>query len=1380
MAITSYDRQTEYMVGTLKPYILLLPFDKTFINYSVDNGECEVKSIRCGDVIKVEGLSAVYSNEQTNEGRFKFNGTLTINIPEGFEKANFQELSNIVSGRFYTVFETEMGSRYLQSVDLPCEATYNYQFMNNSVTANVCALAMNSYSNIPTMILGDDIELIPTKTPIVNDCAYNVGRAIELYLCNYNNVVVTQDYHGMFTEVKTNGNQKFERIKFDLPSFSFAETYGDNVFSQTLTFTIPLSDYKYYWHYNLVEFTNNRYVVQFKTEAGNVVMSGFNFGFTPTYTIQTAESNTAMDTITITLRHTGDCISAYNTEGNYIIGIDTVSGLAPVTKATDKFGNSINTVVCLDSTTGAYTLFQELTSTGYPTGRYYCLEGYEDTYSNYNIVGTYNLNDDIGTQIKFQSPECSVQQGCQFFSAPPGVINFTTYGESQYFVINSECDWRIENMPSWLTITPYEGKANVDTQIAITTVAQPLPEGQSSVVKLVGSDGNYVTFVVNYSTFSDWIVPTSVNVDACSGFYDFNMPDYFHTKPVTLVSQTDGGAGEMIFGETLRLKYWDNDDYENSRTITYTLRNGLGQQAIVTITQDPMYKRLVKVDGFVCDGNTSYQKMEIYRGCNYDDINEPTGEYEKGELILEGDSRCSQQMSEWRETDDILCDGGTAYVKEEQYVSYNGGTDWVTTGETRFGDLIENNSPSCDPRYKWIDNGNRICINGNLYTQESKIFTDEAGNTQYTGDVKVGKIVESQSAQCTELEESLIEWTFQNYNYQMNTDQPLCNVVTPYEFTVNYGNGTTETFLEGKAREGLDISVNWGYNAERNNTIQIYGRIQGISIHSPEKITNLNVKKGGSLKYIRLNEEDNDNIKVTAAGFDLSNCNVLEEFTVYNHTGNNGIQVFNYPTSGTLKRITVSNLETDECYITPDQLQSIIDNAIAPSDSKMAGIMDFCDCVYIEHQTGIRHHLACEAVTTSLEAKRWLFSQPCCTTDGSRKYQLVKTGEKQCDPFSFNKVYIDKIQVSTLVNGSWGAWQDTGYEVRGDVAEYNSLDCGYVPSEMFEWRLNKNYYVCDGDKSLYAEVKYVSYDGGKSWSIVVPEELRATDQIRKMNDPDCGFIPPGTYRERWVVVPNEYICLEGEGEFNPCGFYMLWTPFGFENGKFNGLESTATALPEICDGDLFTSIDGMFENMQKLQLFPVFNTVNVVTAVAAFKNCVSLNTTDDYPSTQYDFSKLEDATSMFEGCTTFTSITLNMPRISKIDKMFLGCSNLNTIRFESCGAIESMVDWTDYNRGKLQYIYGLNVGGIHGTYDFSQGWRTLEVRHLELDNLNSVTADIHGFRNIDTGSIDYIIKHAKPNSGVKLLLHDLQYSKINDTLKTYMHNHGINYEVVAH
>ena len=149
------------------------------------------------------------------------------------------------------------------------------------------------------------------------------------------------------------------------------------MFKQTITFTIPLSEYKYYWHYNLIEFTNNRYVCIIDTECGNTIISGFDFGFTPTYTIASAEANTSMDTITITLKHISDCISAANA-GNVIIKEDKLTMLSPVNEYTDENGNFNSTTVCIDETTGVRTLFEEMTSTGGNTGKYHCLVGYED------------------------------------------------------------------------------------------------------------------------------------------------------------------------------------------------------------------------------------------------------------------------------------------------------------------------------------------------------------------------------------------------------------------------------------------------------------------------------------------------------------------------------------------------------------------------------------------------------------------------------------------------------------------------------------------------------------------------------------------------------------------------------------------------------------------------------------------------------------------------------------------------------------------------------------------------------------------------------------------------------------------------------------------
>ena len=153
MAVSEYKKRQIYQVGQLKPYILLLPVETTLIDYSIDNGECRVKAIRCANVYKIEGLSATYSSTETLEGRFKFDNTLTINIPEMNGNTHFSELAQILKGNYYTIFETKNGDFFMQSVDYPIEMTYSYSFTNNSVSANVCALSCNSYSNIPTMNL---------------------------------------------------------------------------------------------------------------------------------------------------------------------------------------------------------------------------------------------------------------------------------------------------------------------------------------------------------------------------------------------------------------------------------------------------------------------------------------------------------------------------------------------------------------------------------------------------------------------------------------------------------------------------------------------------------------------------------------------------------------------------------------------------------------------------------------------------------------------------------------------------------------------------------------------------------------------------------------------------------------------------------------------------------------------------------------------------------------------------------------------------------------------------------------------------------------------------------------------------------------------------
>ena len=755
-------------------------------------------------------------------------------------------------------------------------------------------------------------------------------------------------------------------------------------------------------------------------------------------------------------------------------------------------------------------------------------------------------------------------------------------------------------------------------------------------------------------------------------------------------------------------------------------------------------------------------------------------------MILENDTRCSTSKTEWRATGETICDGSTEYRQEAEYITYDGGSTWVATGEVRTGELVEELSPNCDSRYKWVDNGNNVCINGNLYQQLAKTFTGPDGNPTYTGHVKIGRLIEAQSSQCVGAEEALISWDYTDRDYEMNTNVWLCNVKSQNEFTVNFGDGKTESYNSGEATNGVTIGHNWGYHTPQNHTIQIYGRINRLEIVSPDNITGLNVEKGGTLKELIINPDVGDsetgtkyNSKVSIKDIDLSNCTNLKSFRLYKHTGADGIKSFTFPTSGSLEELVINEGDENlECYITDEQIQNIIDSAVAVSQSGHAGIMSFCSLFYRSPGEGQSHLTACGKNTGSLAAKNWLYNSPCCEQEGSKKYQTISNGETVCDLATFNKLEVLVIQESTYTNGAWSEWVNTAYKITGNVVEYNSRDCGFVPSIEYDWRLSDTEFICDGYNSYWANVKYQSTDGGITWTQCVPLETQNSGVLKKQDDEACGWVPPGTYRERWVVVPGEYICKEGEGEFNPCGFYMLWTPFGFENGKFKGVESTATALPEICDGDTFTTIDGMFKDMQNLQLFPVFDVSNVQTAREAFMNCVSLDSTEEYPSSQYVFSSLKDATSMFENCGART-LKLNMPVLSKADYMFRNCPNLETIEFLKCGEVTSFSYWF-YNIPSLRTIKGINAGGLTGEQDISGGnYYTRHITTLYVDNVNC-TFHVDYFPSIGWDSIEYIIKHCVPNQNAKLIFTNDQYNfKVSQDMINWMASYGIKYELTG-
>lgn len=97
-------------------------------------------------------------------------------------------------------------------------------------------------------------------------------------------------------------------------------------------------------------------------------------------------------------------------------------------------------------------------------------------------------------------------------------------------------------------------------------------------------------------------------------------------------------------------------------------------------------------------------------------------------------------------------------------------------------------------------------------------------------------------------------------------------------------------------------------------------------------------------------------------------------------------------------------------------------------------------------------------------------------------------------------------------------WSPLNEYRRGDLYEEDSADCGYVV--VYKWENVIGEYTCSGCTKYQKTQKYVSYDGGTTWSAVTPAEYGIGNVIEYgSEDCDCST------QYRWVVVSGEYICI---------------------------------------------------------------------------------------------------------------------------------------------------------------------------------------------------------------------------------------------------------------
>ena len=362
MSVTTYEIECNYKHSKLKNKVYFISNNNAVI--SIDNGAASV-SITGGITPNViEGFGIKFTETESLDERYKFTKQLNISI-----NGHLTDTTWLLENDFYIMVETIEGTFYLINVDFPSKMNFTYNLSNSQDQTD---FVFTSNSNFPVL----KVNSVPLES--FNTCkTYHVPGVDYLKLLEKDYATIDKE-NGV---VNLFNSQTFKNIDYLKNTISLQETYDGDIATTTISFEIPFDDYKTSWQYNLLEFKQNLYVAEVGNVNGNAIFAGFEHGLEPQYEINANTSESESTSIKITLTEASswgifeyDSWSYYNVPEKKWVGVDSE-------------------IKCIGLGNGINTLMMEVNENGSPTGRYKCLAGLENEYSNYNIIGTYTESD---------------------------------------------------------------------------------------------------------------------------------------------------------------------------------------------------------------------------------------------------------------------------------------------------------------------------------------------------------------------------------------------------------------------------------------------------------------------------------------------------------------------------------------------------------------------------------------------------------------------------------------------------------------------------------------------------------------------------------------------------------------------------------------------------------------------------------------------------------------------------------------------------------------------------------------------------------------------------------------------------------------------------
>lgn len=718
-----------YRIGNLQPFVLLLPKSTTVINYTIDNHNGRINSITAESVIKIECQSVKFTQNENTGKRLDFGSAVTANLTEAFEKPWIDLTERLRFGDYYVVFEDMTGNQFIQSPEFTSEFSYTYTFQ--STNAHNAELRFDVSSNVPVLPLSS--KLTPTEE--IGACNMHDGEITGLWLTPVDHAIASVSTEVGVVITCTEG-ETMHVIQFDKGSFNFTQTYNRNGYTERLQFSIPFEKNVNTWGYNLHEFAENKYLMMFSTSDGNYYVSGGEFGFVPSYSIETSESTSESNYIQIILNHTGQNTLVYSDSEPQII--ESVTDIyVPVTEPlTDPVtGDELPYKVCISKSEAVYTLIQMMTETMTPTDRYKCLEGYETTYQNLRIVGTYTTDDDFGFPLVFENYDCSYKDNCQLKYMPKTVYVYRNAGDSYTTPVYGLCPWEIHSLPDWIRCNITEGQGGINYNVTFTST---ITGGTQPVVGYgyIQSFDNIGLIQFICQKEPDWYKPYNFEINAAQQTVTVNVFE-MHDR-YTVCEVPEGVTYKKIYG-TRKLEIYipENPDDANSRQFNIKLCSPYHEDGYVTITQRPIFYQWKEAVGeYICDEGSSYKKLKKYKGYEADDINIWTGEQRTGSLLVNNDERCFQDAGgdgdgyifQWVEGY-TSCQGEDLYSAQRKRESFDNGETWEWTDEYQLGELIEEGSSECEgepteKQYKMVlDESMSVCDGYNSYYMECQWYS---------------------------------------------------------------------------------------------------------------------------------------------------------------------------------------------------------------------------------------------------------------------------------------------------------------------------------------------------------------------------------------------------------------------------------------------------------------------------------------------------------------------------------------------------------------------------------------------------------------------------------------------------------------------------------